>query len=82
MSMSNVKVSTRLSLGFGAILLINAVHPDDGHSTVRLRSLVANAVAAAICPIPRTYTEHYYKRFLQFTDEPASHQSTVPPTPL
>ncbi|MGP1622256.1 serine hydrolase [Bacteroides heparinolyticus] len=53
------------------ILLINAVHPKDSHNTVRLRSLVANAVAAAICPIPRTYTEHYYKRFLQFTDEPA-----------
>lgn len=53
------------------ILLINAVHPEDGHSTVRLRSLVANAVAASICPIPRTYTDHYYKRFLQFMDEPA-----------
>lgn len=26
------------------ILLINAVHPEDGHSVVRLRSLVANAV--------------------------------------
>jgi CubicO group peptidase (beta-lactamase class C family) len=30
------------------ILLINAVHPEDTHSVVRLRSLVANAVAAAI----------------------------------
>ncbi len=53
------------------ILLINAVHPEDGHSVVRLRSLVANAVAASICPIPRVYTDHYYKRFLQFMDEPA-----------
>lgn len=53
------------------ILLINAVHPEDGHSVVRLRSLVANAVAASIRPVPRTYTEHYYKRFLQFMDEPA-----------
>lgn len=53
------------------ILLINAVHPEDGHSTVRLRSLVANAVAASICPAPRAYTDHYYKRFLQFMDEPA-----------
>ena len=35
------------------ILLINAVHPEDGHSVVRLRSLVANAVAASIYPIPR-----------------------------
>lgn len=53
------------------ILLINAVHPEDEHSVVRLRSLVANAVAASICPAPRTYTEHYYKRFVQFMDEPA-----------
>ena len=53
------------------ILLINAVHPEDGHSVVRLRSLVSNAVAASIYPAPRIYTEHYYKRFLQFMDEPA-----------
>ena len=53
------------------ILLINAVHPKDSQNTVRLRSLVSNAVAASICPIPRTYTEHYYKRFLQFMNEPA-----------
>lgn len=53
------------------ILLINAVHPKDSHNTVRLRSLVSNAIAASICPIPRTYTEHYYKRFLQFMNEPA-----------
>lgn len=53
------------------ILLINAVHPEDGHSVVRLRSLVANAVASSLYPAPRTYTEHYYKRFLRFMDEPA-----------
>ena len=53
------------------ILLINAVHPEEGHSEVRLRSLVSNAVAASIYPAPRIYTEHYYKRFLQFMDEPA-----------
>lgn len=52
------------------ILLINAVHPKDGHSVVRLRSLVANAVAASIQPVPRTYTDHYYRRLLQFMDEP------------
>ncbi len=55
------------------ILLINAVHPKDEHSVVRLRSLVANAVAASI--IDREgmapYHAHYYKRFLQFMDEPA-----------
>lgn len=53
------------------ILLTNAVHPEDGHSVVRLRSLVANAVAGSICPTPRIYTDHYYQRFLKFTDEPA-----------
>lgn len=53
------------------ILLINAVHPTDGHSVVRLRSLVANAVAVSIYSTPRIYTDHYYKRFLQFMDEPA-----------
>lgn len=54
------------------ILLINAVHPKDEHSVVRLRSLVANAVAASIytVPQPAPYTEHYYRRFVQFMDEP------------
>ena len=51
------------------ILLINAVHPEDKHSVVRLRSLVANAVAASVCPPARTYTEHYYKRLLQFAND-------------
>lgn len=55
--------------GTAVILLINAVHPEDKHSVVRLRSLIANAVAASICPPARTYTAHYYKRFLQFSDE-------------
>lgn len=32
------------------ILLTNAVHPDEGHSVVRLRSLVSNTVAASIRP--------------------------------
>lgn len=63
------------------ILLINAVHPKDEHSVVRLRSLVANAVAASIVcdneeckqkneEIAMPYTEHYYQRFVQFMDEP------------
>ena len=45
------------------ILLINAVHPEDGHSVVRLRSLVANVVASSLYSSPRIYTDHYYKRF-------------------
>lgn len=53
------------------ILLINAVHPEDGHSVVRLRSLVANVVASSLYSSPRIYTDHYYERFLQFMDEPA-----------
>lgn len=68
------------------ILLINAVHPKDEHSVVRLRSLVANVVAASVRdegtgdlekdgqkasgrPLA-PYTEHYYRRFVQFMDEP------------
>ena len=54
------------------ILLINAVHPEDGHSVVRLRSLVSNAVAASILDREdmAPYHAHYYERFLQFMDEP------------
>ncbi len=73
------------------ILLINAVHPEDKHSVVRLRSLISNIVATSIVenknnsisesPLQsvssdsshhstlRQYTDHYYKRFLQFEDE-------------
>ncbi|MBQ8224070.1 MAG: serine hydrolase [Bacteroides sp.] len=55
------------------ILLTNHVHPKDEHGVVRLRSLVSNAVAASIvCPKELgKYTDHYYKRFVQFMDEPA-----------
>jgi CubicO group peptidase (beta-lactamase class C family)/lysophospholipase L1-like esterase len=56
------------------ILLINAVHPEDKTNVVRLRSLVSNAVAAAILPedsvhAPK-YTAHYYDRVTQFMEEP------------
>jgi len=52
------------------ILLINAVHPTGGRSVVRLRSVVANAVAGALVPeATAPYHAHYYKRFLQFMDE-------------
>lgn len=53
------------------VLLTNSVHPDDNGKSIRLRSLVANAVAASVYPTERIYTDHYYKRFLQFEDEPA-----------
>ncbi len=51
------------------ILLTNAVHPKDNKSIVRLRGLVANVVASSICPAPRKYTPHYYKRTCQFMYE-------------
>lgn len=59
------------------ILLTNAVHPHDKSSVVRLRSQVANAVAASLYPPKRIYTEHYYKRFLQFMDEPSIQSSDI-----
>lgn len=52
------------------ILLTNRVHPQDKGEVTRLRSLVANAVAASIYPPARRYTEHYYKRMLEFEKEP------------
>lgn len=59
------------------ILLINAVHPVDGKGVVRLRTLVANTVAASIlhpfdkgsCGI--NPTPHYRQRYLQFESEAA-----------
>lgn len=55
------------------ILLINAVHPDDKGSTVRLRALVSNAVAAAIVSDSSiqkpVYTTHYYERVAKFQNE-------------
>lgn len=61
------------------ILLTNAVHPEDKHSVVRLRSLVANAVAASIVGNEKLtiYTDHYYKRILQFQDEPAINSEDI-----
>lgn len=52
------------------ILLTNRAHPDDQGEAGRLRSLVANAVAASVGTAPeRTYTPHYYKRVESFNDE-------------
>lgn len=59
------------------ILLTNAVHPVDAGSVVRLRTLVANAVAASIVspyhqgPCGIQPTPHYRERYLQFAAEPA-----------
>ncbi len=55
------------------ILLTNHVHPHDEHSVIRLRTLVSNVVAASLTGDPveqmAPYTEHYYKRIVDFMDE-------------
>lgn len=52
------------------ILLTNRVHPEDKGEVTRLRSIVANVVAASIYPPAHKYTEHYYHRMLEFENEP------------
>ncbi|NDV81027.1 serine hydrolase [Bacteroides sp. 51] len=61
------------------ILLINSVHPSGTGNVVRLRSLVANAVAASInCPPERIYFQHYYNRVELFkTEAPISGKDIV-----
>lgn len=54
----------------GIILLINAVHPEDKYSTVRLRSVISNIVAASIKKHPRIYSDYYYKRMTEFNKQP------------
>ncbi|MDR1526211.1 MAG: serine hydrolase [Dysgonamonadaceae bacterium] len=52
------------------ILLTNRVHPDDAGAAVRLRAVVANAVAASFgCPQERVYFPRYYERVGQFRNE-------------
>lgn len=56
------------------IMLINAVHPDEGHSVVRLRSLVSNVVAASILQDDalwqdETHNAHWWKRYQEFMDD-------------
>ncbi|MCQ2237639.1 MAG: serine hydrolase [Bacteroidaceae bacterium] len=64
------------------ILLINAVHPEEGHSVVRLRSLVSNAVAGSIIQDGamwqgETYNAHWWERYLQFQQQPVRSDDTV-----
>ena len=59
------------------ILLTNCVHPQDKGNTVRLRALVANAVAASITNEEPLYHEHYYQRMLQFEHEPAIQKNNI-----
>lgn len=57
------------------ILLTNAVHPRDKGNTVRLRSCVANAVAAAIVPEDSAhklkYSSHYYDKKAELMQQSA-----------
>ena len=64
------------------ILLTNRAHPDDAGGVVRLRTLVANAVAGAVIDTRKGFSEenkastehyfpYYYTRFLEFMDQPA-----------
>lgn len=55
----------------GLIMLINAVHPEDGHGVVRLRSVISNIVASSIKENPRVYFDYYYKRLAEFSQQPA-----------
>lgn len=61
------------------ILLTNRAHPDDGGNVGRLRSLVANVVAASLnCPPERVYFQHYYNRVEHFkTEEPIDKKDIV-----
>ena len=60
------------------ILLTNRVHPEDKGEVVRLRSLVANVVAASVYPPQRVYNDYYYQRIRQFqAEEPITSQDIV-----
>ncbi|MDR0658284.1 MAG: serine hydrolase [Mediterranea sp.] len=61
------------------ILLTNRAHPDDGGSAVRLRSLVANVVAASLnCPPARVYFQYYYDCVERFkSEEPVGKKDIV-----
>jgi CubicO group peptidase (beta-lactamase class C family)/lysophospholipase L1-like esterase len=53
------------------IFLTNRVHPNDAGGAIRLRAVVANAVAASFgCPQARVYFPRYYERVGQFQNEP------------
>lgn len=61
------------------ILLTNRAHPDDSGNAVRLRSLVANAVAASVASPPAwSYELHYYNKVKQFdAEEPIGKKDIV-----
>lgn len=75
------------------ILLTNRAHPNDGGEVVRLRSLIANIVAASVLDVNsldiveevpakeatiRKHHDHYYKRLLDFrAEKPINSKSIV-----
>lgn len=52
------------------ILLCNSVHPADRTNVIRMRSLVSNAVAAAITDHAAPFSTHYYDRIRLFQSQP------------
>ncbi len=70
------------------ILLTNRAHPDDGGASVRLRTIVANAVAGAVIDTRKgfsndnkaateLYYPYYYTRFMEFMDQPAITENDI-----
>lgn len=57
------------------ILLTNSVHPDGHTNVIRLRAVVANAVAASITGDERT--DHYKSRMQEFASAPAITRSDI-----
>ncbi|MGN0229761.1 MAG: serine hydrolase [Muribaculaceae bacterium] len=70
------------------ILLTNRAHPDDEGGVVRLRTLVANAVAGAVIDTRKGFSDdnkastelyfpYYYTRFMEFMDQPAITENDI-----
>jgi CubicO group peptidase (beta-lactamase class C family)/lysophospholipase L1-like esterase len=61
------------------IFLTNRVHPNDAGGAIRLRAIVANAVAASLgCPPERVYFPRYYERREGFeTEAPITSEDIV-----
>lgn len=60
----------KLTILFPAVLLCVLPATVQLHGSDKL-PLIVNAVTDSIYPTPRLYTDHYYKRVLQFENEPA-----------
>lgn len=74
------------------ILLTNRAHPNDGGEVIRLRSLIANIVAASVIEVQsaviieevapkeaatRNHHDHYYKRMVEFRTQPPINSKSI-----